>query len=96
MGNCHSYKIELFHTLGTPESERIKVTALNLFPPTASPPFQNVGFFNTMTQPLEGEGCLPAGKQGWGVSRFVASVLVNVRDPILRIGVASPEKSWKG
>ncbi|OGP79735.1 MAG: hypothetical protein A2V86_12210 [Deltaproteobacteria bacterium RBG_16_49_23] len=39
------YKIECFHTLGTPESERLKVAALNLFHPTASPPFQKVGFF---------------------------------------------------
>jgi len=31
--------------LGTPESERLKVTALNLFHPTASPPFQKWGFF---------------------------------------------------
>jgi len=56
MGNCHSYKIEIFHTLGTPESERINVTALNLFHPTASPLFQNVGFFNTVTQPPRGRG----------------------------------------
>ena len=45
MGNCHLYKIECFHTLGKPESERLKVTALNLFHPTASPPSQKVGFF---------------------------------------------------
>ena len=44
MGNCHLHKIECFHTFGTPESERLKVTALNLFHPTASPPFQKVGF----------------------------------------------------
>jgi hypothetical protein len=31
MGNCHLHKIEFFHTLGTPESERLKVTALNLW-----------------------------------------------------------------
>jgi hypothetical protein len=30
MGNCQLYKIERFHTVGTPESERLKVTALNL------------------------------------------------------------------
>jgi len=44
MGNCHLYKNECFNTLGMPESERLKVTALNLFHPTASPPFQKVGF----------------------------------------------------
>jgi len=56
MGNRHLYKIERFHSLGTPESERIKVTALNLFHPTASPPFQNVCFFYILTQPLMGKG----------------------------------------
>jgi hypothetical protein len=45
MGNCRLYKIECLHTLGTPESEPLKVTALNLFHPTTSPSFQKVGFF---------------------------------------------------
>jgi len=45
MGNCHLYKIECFHMLGATESERLKVTALNLFHPTAFPTFQKVGFF---------------------------------------------------
>jgi len=39
MGNRRLNKIECIHTLGTFEFERIKVTALNLFHPTASPPF---------------------------------------------------------
>jgi hypothetical protein len=56
MGNRRLYKIECLHNLDTPESERLKVTALNLFHPTASPPFQNVGFFYIATQPPEGEG----------------------------------------
>ena len=56
MGNCHSYKIEIFHTLGTPESERINVTALNLFHPTASPPSSKSRFFHITTQPPRGEG----------------------------------------
>ncbi len=43
MGNHRLYKIECLHMLGTPESERLKVTALNLFHQTASPPFQEVG-----------------------------------------------------
>jgi hypothetical protein len=66
MGDRHLYKIECFDTLGTPESERLKVTALpspkrfaqaglNLFHPTASPLFQNVGFFHIVTQSLGGE-----------------------------------------
>ncbi len=31
MGNYHLHQIESFHTFGTPESERLKVTALNLW-----------------------------------------------------------------
>jgi hypothetical protein len=50
MGNRRLYKIERFHRLGASESERLKVTALNLFHPTASPPFSKVGFFNITTQ----------------------------------------------
>ena len=55
MGNRHLYRIECLHTLGTPESERLKVTALNLFHPTASPLFQNVGVFQIGTQSPGGE-----------------------------------------
>jgi hypothetical protein len=49
------YKIGSFHTLGTPESEQLKVTALNLFHPTTSPFFENVCFFHIATQSLMGE-----------------------------------------
>ncbi len=45
MGDRRLYKIECFHMLGMTESERLKVTALNLFHPTAPLPFQEVGFF---------------------------------------------------
>jgi hypothetical protein len=45
MGNRRLYKMECLHTLGAPESEGLKVTALNLFHPTASPPFEKFGFF---------------------------------------------------
>ena len=51
MRNHLLHKIEGLHILGIPESERLKVTALNLFYPTASPLFQNVGFFHIATQP---------------------------------------------
>jgi hypothetical protein len=44
MENRRLYKIKRFHTLGTPESERLKVTALNLFHPTASPLLRQIGF----------------------------------------------------
>ena len=50
MGNRRSYKVECLHRLGTSESERIKVPALNFFHPTTSPPFQKVGFFHIVTQ----------------------------------------------
>jgi hypothetical protein len=56
MGNRRLYKIECLHTLGTPESERLKVTALNLFHPTASPFFQKVCFPPIATQSLHGGG----------------------------------------
>jgi len=55
MGNRHLYKIECPYTLGTPEFERLKVAAVNLFHPTASPLFQNVRFFLIATQPLKEE-----------------------------------------
>jgi hypothetical protein len=58
MGDRRLYKIECFHMLGALESERLKVTALSLSEnahlaavsrlsahPTASPLFQEVGFF---------------------------------------------------
>ena len=44
MGNPRLYKIEYLHTLGMPESKRLKVTALNLFHPTASPLFEKSVF----------------------------------------------------
>ena len=45
MGNRRLHIIERIHALGMPESERLKVIALNLFHPTASPLFEKVGFF---------------------------------------------------
>jgi hypothetical protein len=36
--------ITCFHVLGAPDSKWIKVTARNLFHPTASAPVQEVGF----------------------------------------------------
>jgi hypothetical protein len=45
MGNRRLYKIEFLHRLGTPEFERLKVPALNLFHPTASPSVLNMNFF---------------------------------------------------
>ncbi len=54
MENRCLYKIEFFHTLGTPQSEQLKVTALNLFYPTASPLFYIVGLF-ILRHSLKGE-----------------------------------------
>jgi len=52
--------------LGTTESERQKVAALNLFHPTASPPFQEAGFlyYDTVSQ----------GGEGWGEGRFYCKI----------------------
>jgi hypothetical protein len=52
MGEHQLNRIELFHTFGTPESGRLKVTALNLFHPTVSPLFPGNRFFHISTQPL--------------------------------------------
>jgi hypothetical protein len=65
MGNRRLYKIECLLTVGMPESEPLKVTALNLFHPTASPPFQKVGFFILRHSLLMGEGA-PACQQAGG------------------------------
>jgi hypothetical protein len=54
MGNHRLYKTERLHVLGTPGSERLKVAALNLFHPTASPPFQKAVFHITTQSPSEG------------------------------------------
>jgi hypothetical protein len=56
MGNRRLYKIECLHMFGTRESERLKVTALNLFHPTASPPLQKVSFFILQHNLLRGRG----------------------------------------
>jgi len=56
MGNHRLYKIQCLQTLGRTESKRLKVTALNLFHPTVSPPFQKVDLFYIATQSLGGEG----------------------------------------
>jgi hypothetical protein len=49
------YKIECLRELGTLESKRLKVTALNLFNPTAPPLFEKSGFlyYDTVS---EGKG----------------------------------------
>jgi hypothetical protein len=56
MGNRRLYEVERFHTLGMSEFGAQKVTALNLFHPTTSPPFPKKRFFHIATQSLEGEG----------------------------------------
>ncbi len=53
MGNRRLYNAECIHMLGTIEFECLKVTALNLFHPTASPTFPKSWF---VTQPLREEG----------------------------------------
>ena len=59
MGDRRLYKIKPFRTPGTSESERLKVTALNLFHPTVSPPFPKNRLFHIAIQSQrrgEGEG----------------------------------------
>jgi hypothetical protein len=61
MGNRRLNKIECFYVLGMHESEQFKVTALNLFHPTASPRFQKANFlyYDTVSWGRgEGEGVL--------------------------------------
>jgi hypothetical protein len=57
MGDRRSYKIECLHMLGTPESERLKVTALNLFHPTTSPPFKKSvsSYYDTVSRGARGD-----------------------------------------
>jgi hypothetical protein len=55
MGNRLLYKIECFHVHGAPETERLKVTALNPLHPTACSPLQKV-VFHIMAQSLLEEG----------------------------------------
>ena len=44
MGNRRWNNVEYIHMLGMPESERLEVTALNFFHPTASPLSRRAGF----------------------------------------------------
>jgi len=58
MGNRHVHEIECLQRLGTSEFGRQKVTALNLFYPTASPPpLQKAGFL-ALRRSLGGVGHL--------------------------------------
>jgi len=84
MGNRRLHKIERFHTPGTSESERLKVTALNLFHPTASPSFPNNLFFQIATQSLYKRGVSGEFKKGgmtedsekgtWGIFALFAII----------------------
>jgi hypothetical protein len=56
MGNHRLYKAECIHTLGTPESERLKVAAPSLFHPTAFPLSQKLVSFHCDTVSLAEEG----------------------------------------
>ena len=62
MGNRPLYKIECLHTLSTRESERLKVTALNLFHPTASRLLRNLVFCHIATQPRQEQGRVRGSK----------------------------------
>ena len=77
------YKIECFHTLGTTESERLKVTALpspkrlragrsKSFPPDRLSPFLKSRFFHITTQSLRGEG--KGGGEGEGLDSVLSAL----------------------
>jgi hypothetical protein len=55
-GNRRLYQAECIHVLVTPESERLKITALSLLHPTASPPFPRGWFLHIATQPHGEDG----------------------------------------
>jgi hypothetical protein len=65
MGNRRSYKAECIHTLGTPESEHLKVAALNLFRPTAFPLLQELVSCYCATVSKEGESFLLQREKRW-------------------------------
>ncbi len=73
MGNRRLYKIECFHKLGTLESERLKVTALNLFHPTTSP-LSKESVFSLLRHSLLGErgrvrGQVAINLESWSIFR---------------------------
>jgi hypothetical protein len=53
MGNRRLHNIECIQTLNMPESERLEVTALNLFHLTTSPLFRKAKVFHITTQSHE-------------------------------------------
>ena len=55
MGNERWFEIECFHRIADPESKRLKVAALNLFHPTASPLFLRA-FFSYYDTASQGRG----------------------------------------
>ena len=50
MGNHHWLKTEYVHMVGNPESKQLKVAALNLLHPTASPLFRKAIFSHCDTR----------------------------------------------
>jgi hypothetical protein len=76
MGNRRLYKIEFLHRLGTLGSERLKVTALNLFHPTAPPPFQKVGlsYCDTVSAGREITPPLSRGRRRRGMGYYERSM----------------------
>ena len=55
MANRRLYKVECIHGLGTPDFEPLKVSALNLFHPTAPPLSQKLVLLNCDTVSKGGE-----------------------------------------
>ena len=87
MGNRHVHEIEYLQTLGTSESGRQKVTALNLFYLTASPPFGKSRFFGIATQPHR------AGLPG-NDNMIIGSALTPLRGSVTALPAATA--GWRG
>jgi hypothetical protein len=86
MGNRRLHKIERFHTLGMPESEWLKVTALNLFHPTASPLLQKVGFFILRHSP-DGESRKDPTTGGRVRGRVTSNLVLRQTFPRARLNI---------
>ena len=101
MGNRRLYETECIHTPGTPEFERLKVTALNLFHPTASPPFQKVASLVLQHSLLMGEGRGGGANSifilrgvPWGMCVWTGNQLLSLSDSVIPASVRMTSKNF--
>jgi hypothetical protein len=80
MTNRRSYKAECIHTVGTPEFERLKVAAPNLFRPTAFPLSQE--FISCYCDTVSPRG------EGWVGEDHLYTFFCNIKVflPAIRVG----------